>query len=73
MDLSQDFKAFLALLNKTMVNFIDLENIKRNKQAAGRTQDTLDWENLEIGWQLHNHNFQNYGFYHDHRDLSRLV
>ena len=28
------------------VNFIDLENLKRNKQAAGRHQDLADIENL---------------------------
>ena len=34
-------------LSGILVNFIDLENLKRNKQAAGRTQDKLDLENLE--------------------------
>lgn len=34
-------------LSGVMVNFIDLENLKRNKKAAGRTQDKLDLENLE--------------------------
>lgn len=34
-------------LSGVMVNFIDLENLKRNKAAAGRTQDRLDLENLE--------------------------
>ncbi|MFP4169064.1 MAG: hypothetical protein ACLFSY_09540 [Desulfonatronovibrionaceae bacterium] len=29
------------------VNFIDLENLKRNKRATGRTQDLADAENLE--------------------------
>lgn len=28
------------------VNFIDLENLKKNKQAAGRYQDLADLENL---------------------------
>jgi predicted nucleotidyltransferase len=29
------------------VPFIDLENLRKNKQAAGRTQDLADLENLE--------------------------
>jgi hypothetical protein len=29
------------------VNFIDLENLKRNKKATGRHQDLADLENLE--------------------------
>jgi len=29
------------------VNFIDLENLKRSKRAAGRLQDLADLENLE--------------------------
>jgi predicted nucleotidyltransferase len=29
------------------VNFIDLDNLKRNKQAAGRHQDLADLENLQ--------------------------
>ena len=29
------------------VNFIDLENLKRNKRASGRAQDIADLENLE--------------------------
>ena len=28
------------------VNFIDLENLKKNKRASGRTQDLADLENL---------------------------
>ena len=30
-----------------LVNFIDLENLKRNKKAIGRHQDLADIENLE--------------------------
>lgn len=30
-----------------IVNFIDLENLKRSKRAAGRLQDLADLENLE--------------------------
>ena len=29
------------------VNFIDLENLKKNKKASGRHQDLADLENLE--------------------------
>jgi hypothetical protein len=29
------------------VNFIDLENLKKNKQASGRHQDLADLENLQ--------------------------
>lgn len=31
----------------TRVNFIDLDNLKRNKQATGRHQDLADLENLQ--------------------------
>ena len=31
----------------TPVNFIDLENLKKNKRATGRAQDIADIENLE--------------------------
>ena len=31
------------------VNFIDLENLKKNKRAVGRLQDLADLENLEGG------------------------
>jgi hypothetical protein len=30
-----------------LVNFIDLENLKKNKKATGRHQDLADLENLE--------------------------
>ena len=29
------------------VNFVDLENLKQNKQSSGRAQDLADIENLE--------------------------
>jgi hypothetical protein len=29
------------------VSFIDLENLRKNKQAAGRLQDLADLENLQ--------------------------
>lgn len=31
----------------TVVNFIDLENLRKNKRASGRAQDLADLENLE--------------------------
>ena len=34
-------------LGGTQVNFIDLENLKKNKRASGRLQDLADLENLE--------------------------
>jgi hypothetical protein len=43
--LNQDFKEFIESLNAE-VNFIDLENLKKNKQASGRHQDLADLENL---------------------------
>jgi hypothetical protein len=33
-------------INDLTVNFIDLENLKKNKQASGRLQDLADLENL---------------------------
>jgi hypothetical protein len=35
-----------VLLDGVEVNFIDLENLKRNKKASGRLQDLADLENL---------------------------
>jgi hypothetical protein len=29
------------------INFIDIENLKKNKRATGRPQDLVDVENLE--------------------------
>jgi hypothetical protein len=29
------------------INFIDIENLKKNKRATGRLQDLADAENLE--------------------------
>ncbi|MGB8213617.1 MAG: hypothetical protein WCE68_08670 [Anaerolineales bacterium] len=34
-------------LGEVPVNFIDLENLKKNKKASGRHQDLADLENLE--------------------------
>jgi predicted nucleotidyltransferase len=34
-------------MDGTVVNFIDLENLKKNKRASGRAQDLADLENLE--------------------------
>ena len=33
-------------INDINVNFIDLDNLKKNKQASGRLQDLADLENL---------------------------
>jgi hypothetical protein len=43
--LSKDFKEFIELLNEN--DFIDIENLKKNKRATGRPQDLADAENLE--------------------------
>lgn len=37
----------IADVEGTYVNFIDLENLKKNKKATGRHQDLADLENLE--------------------------
>jgi hypothetical protein len=34
-------------INETPVNFIDLDNLKRNKKATGRPGDLADLENLQ--------------------------
>ena len=34
-------------IDDTLINFIDLENLKQNKKATGRFQDLADIENLE--------------------------
>jgi predicted nucleotidyltransferase len=34
-------------MDGVVVNFIDLENLKKNKRASGRHQDLADLENLE--------------------------
>jgi predicted nucleotidyltransferase len=36
-----------AVIDGIRVNFIDLENLKKNKRAAGRAQDLADLEKLE--------------------------
>jgi hypothetical protein len=47
-----DFESCFAtrvevVIEGVTVNFIDLENLKRNKKASGRLQDLADLENLE--------------------------
>ena len=37
----------VIVIDQTPVDFIDLESLKRNKQASGRLQDLADLENLE--------------------------
>ena len=34
-------------IEDTIINFIDIENLKKNKKATGRYQDLADLENLE--------------------------
>ncbi|MBI4321945.1 MAG: hypothetical protein HY675_25910 [Chloroflexi bacterium] len=36
-----------VMIEETAVSFIDLENLKKSKKAAGRLQDLADLENLE--------------------------
>ena len=36
-----------VVVDDVTVNFIDLENLKKNKKAAGRLQDLADLENLQ--------------------------
>ena len=33
-------------INKVKINFIDLENLRKNKKASGRSQDIADLDNL---------------------------
>ena len=47
-----DFEAAFAakvevIIDEIKINFIDLENLKKNKQAIGRPQDLADLANLE--------------------------
>jgi len=36
-----------VVIDKVTVNFIDLDNLKKSKQASGRMQDLADLENLK--------------------------
>ena len=36
-----------AVIDETPINFINLDNLKKNKRASGRHQDLADVENLE--------------------------
>jgi hypothetical protein len=36
-----------VVIDEVAVNFIDLDNLKKSKKAAGRLQDLADLENLE--------------------------
>ena len=38
---------FEIIIDEISVNFIDLENLKKNKKATGRLQDLADLENLK--------------------------
>lgn len=47
-DFETCFSARLVVkLEDTLVNFIDLDNLRKNKRATGRAQDLADIENLE--------------------------
>jgi hypothetical protein len=41
------FSRVIVEIEGVEVNFIDLENLKKNKKATGRKQDLADLENLE--------------------------
>jgi len=46
-DFETCYKSKLEIsISETTVNFIDLENLKRNKKASGRLQDLADLEKL---------------------------
>ena len=49
-ELHPDFKDFLRLLNAhndgILINFISLQDLKKNKHAAGRHKDMDDLEHL---------------------------
>jgi hypothetical protein len=40
-------KRLLVEVEEVKVNFIDLDNLRKNKKATGRLQDLADLENLE--------------------------
>ena len=47
-DFETCYEARVAVeMDNVTVNFIDLENLKRNKKATGRLQDLADLENLQ--------------------------
>lgn len=47
-EFSECYPAHIAVeVDGVSVNFIDLENLKKNKKATGRHQDLADLENLE--------------------------
>ncbi len=37
-----------VMVDGLTINFIDLENLKKNKKASGRPQDLADLDNLEV-------------------------
>ena len=48
LEFSECYPAHTAVdVEGVLVNFIDLENLKKNKKATGRHQDLADLENLE--------------------------
>jgi hypothetical protein len=36
-----------VVIDDTLIDFIDLDNLKKNKRATGRHQDLADVQNLE--------------------------
>ncbi len=62
--LGVDFETCYAARVETVmdgiaVNFIDLENLKKNKKATGRLQDRADLENLTFGRRKHGRRAKN--------------
>jgi len=45
MVLNKDFKEFIESLNEN-IDFIDIDNLRKNKAASARPQDLADLDNL---------------------------
>ena len=45
-DFANCYPSRLEIIIDDVVNFIDLDNLRKNKQASGRLQDLADLENL---------------------------
>lgn len=49
-DFEECFKSRIQIESEgLMINFIDLDNLKKNKKASGRPQDLADLDNLQPG------------------------
>ncbi|PKO20898.1 MAG: hypothetical protein CVU38_17705 [Chloroflexi bacterium HGW-Chloroflexi-1] len=48
-----------TVMDGVVVNFIDLEGLKKNKLATGRLQDLADLENLKSGRRKHGRRVEN--------------